>query len=158
MKKIGLMVLLGVTLAFPALAGDELFIDSVFVKVSVYTPYQMPIPWFYYVEDAYLWGEYSVYGVDLGLPWSASKDVFGLGTGIYLDYSGCTAGLSAAIAQRTERLFGVQAGVYNYAETLCGIQVGVVNDCTSAYGIQVGVVNVIRTSPLTWFPILNAHF
>lgn len=158
MKKLMLTMGLIAALAFPSLAKDELFLDAVFVKLSCYTPYQIPIPWFYYVEDASLWGEYSVYGVDVGLPWSASKDVFGLGAGIYLDYSGCTAGISAAIVEQTTALYGIQVGIYNFAETMCGLQIGVVNDCETAYGLQIGVVNVIRQSSLAWLPILNAHF
>lgn len=155
MKKIFLSLFAVVALSFAARA--ELFVDAVFVKLSVYTPYQMPIPWFYYEEDASLWGEYSVYGVDVGVPWSESKDVYGLGAGIYLDYE-MTAGMSVAIASKTDTLFGFQTGIFNYAETACGFQLGVVNMCEKAYGIQVGLVNIIKTSPVLWLPIVNAQF
>jgi len=155
MKKLLYVFLVLAATALPARA--ELFVDAVFVKLSCYTPYQMPIPWFYYEEDASLWGEYSVYGFDAGLPWSQSKDVYGLGAGVYLDY-GMTAGVSAAIASRTGTLFGFQAGVFNYADTVCGVQAGIVNMCERAYGIQIGLVNIIRTSPVLWLPILNAQF
>jgi len=155
MKKIFLSLFAVVALAFAAKA--ELFVDAVFVKLSCYTPYQMPIPWFYYEEDSSLWGEYSVYGVDVGLPWSESKDVYGHGAGIYLDYK-MTAGVSVAIASVTETLFGFQTGIFNYAETACGFQLGIVNMCEKAYGIQVGLVNIIKTSPVLWLPIVNAQF
>jgi len=155
MKKL-LYVLLAVA-AFALPARAELFADAVFAKISCYTPYQIPIPWFYYQEDASLWGEYSVYGADVGIPWSESKDVYGVGAGVYLDYD-MTAGLSAAVVGVTDRLYGVQAGVFNYATTACGVQVGIVNMCERAYGLQIGLVNIIKTSPVLWLPILNAQF
>jgi len=155
MKKTLIALLAIAALALPVRA--DLFVDAVFVKLSCYTPYQMPIPWFYYEEDASLWGEYSVYGVDLGLPWSQSQDVYGLGAGIYLDYK-MTAGVSCAIASRTDTLFGFQTGIVNYAETACGVQLGVVNMCERAYGLQIGLVNIIKTSPVLWLPVINAQF
>jgi len=158
MKKLMLTFGLIAALAFSVQARDELFVDAVFVKLSCYTPYQIPVPWFYYEEESSLWGEYSVWGVDVGVPWSASKDVIGFGTGIYLDYSGCMGGVSLAIVDCAARLYGVQIGIYNYAEMAGGLQIGIVNDCETAHGLQIGLVNVIRQSPLTWFPILNAHF
>jgi len=157
MKHMKTLFLSFAVVAFAFAAKAELFVDAVFVKLSCYTPYQMPIPWFFYEEEASLWGEYSVYGCDAGLPWSESKDVYGLGAGIYLDYD-MTAGASVAVASKTGTLYGFQAGVFNYAEKACGVQVGVVNMCEHAYGIQVGVVNIIKTSPVLWLPILNAQF
>jgi len=156
MKKLLFSLFAVSVLAFSARA--ELFVDAVFVKASVYTPYQLPVPWFYYQEDASLWGEYSVYGVDVGLPWSESRDVYGAGAGVYLDYTGRTAGVACAIAGVAHELYGVQVGVFNYAEWFCGVQVGVVNVCERAEGLQIGVVNVMRESPVKWLPVLNLWF
>lgn len=155
MKKILFSLLAVAAIAVPAKA--ELFVDAVFAKFSCYTPYQIPVPWFYYQEDASLWGEYSVYGLDVGCPWSQSQDVYGFGAGVYLDYK-MTAGASVAVASKTDTLFGLQAGVFNYAETACGFQLGVVNMCERACGIQVGLVNIIKTSPVLWMPLVNAQF
>jgi len=156
MKKLFLSLFAVASLAFVAKA--ELFYDAVFAKAAVYTPYQLPIPWFYYEEDASLWGEYSVYGVDVGFPWSESTDVYGVGAGVYLDYTGRTAGVQCAIAGLSKELYGIQVGIFNFAESMYGLQVGVVNMCDTARGVQVGLVNIIRSRPEKWLPILNMGF
>jgi len=141
MKKV--LLILSVALAVSMSARAELFVDAVFAKLSVYTPYQMPIPWFNYVEDDSSWGEYSVYGVDVGVVWSASKDVIGVGCGGYLEY---------------QRLIGLQVGIYNCAQCVRGVQAGIVNDTTDLCGVQLGLVNVRRGSDIPWLPLIRLGF
>ena len=49
----------------------------------------------------------------------------------------------------------IQAGLVNVANSVSGFQVGIINRCESLYGVQVGAVNVIRSSELSFLPLVN---
>jgi len=53
---------------------------------------------------------------------------------------------------------GVQFGCLTRTYDGCGVQVGIVNIADDLQGVQIGIVNIIKVSPVSFFPIVNAKF
>ena len=51
---------------------------------------------------------------------------------------------------------GLQVGLLlNSADDMRGVQIGLVNTANTIYGYQIGLINVIKSSPVTFLPIIN---
>ena len=50
---------------------------------------------------------------------------------------------------------GLQVGLINATNDMRGVQIGLINSTDAIYGYQIGLINVIRSSAVTFFPILN---
>lgn len=51
---------------------------------------------------------------------------------------------------------GLQVGLLlNSADDMRGVQIGLINTANTIYGYQIGLINVIKSSPVTFFPIIN---
>lgn len=56
-------------------------------------------------------------------------------------------------------LNGIQIGLWcNRAVHARGLQLGLVNIADRMSGVQIGLVNIIKESPVTFLPIINAYF
>jgi len=75
----------------------------------------------------------------------SSGDFAGVQVGIYNGTYSCS-------------MKGVQFGLHNYATDIRGLQIGLLNRAVAMTGIQIGIVNIITESPLSFLPIVNAHF
>ena len=67
-------------------------------------------------------------------------------------------GAQIGLWNEAQSISGVQAGLVNIANSVSGFQVGIINRCESLYGVQVGAVNVIRSSELSFLPLVNVGF
>ena len=67
-------------------------------------------------------------------------------------------GLQVGLWNEAQTISGFQVGLVNVANSVSGFQVGVINRCESIYGVQVGAVNVIRSSELSFLPLVNVGF
>lgn len=67
-------------------------------------------------------------------------------------------GLQVGLWNEAQTISGFQVGLINVANSVSGFQVGVINRCESIYGVQVGAVNVIRSSELSFLPLVNVGF
>ena len=50
---------------------------------------------------------------------------------------------------------GLQVGLINATNDMRGVQIGLINSTDAIYGYQIGLIHVIRSSAVTFFPILN---
>ena len=67
-------------------------------------------------------------------------------------------GLQDSISNYANAMHGVQLGIVNMSHNCRGLQVGIVNTAEEMSGVQVGILNFIKSSPLPFFPIVNAKF
>ena len=67
-------------------------------------------------------------------------------------------GIQIGLWNEAQSICGVQAGIINVANSVAGFQVGLINRSESLYGVQVGAVNVIRSSDLSFLPLVNIGF
>jgi len=65
----------------------------------------------------------------------------------------------SAIGNFACRVRGIQASfVVNHADDMKGLQIGAVNYATTMTGVQIGIINIIDESPVSFLPLINAHF
>ena len=50
---------------------------------------------------------------------------------------------------------GLQVGLVNSTNDMRGVQIGLINNTDAIYGYQIGLINIIRSSAVSFFPILN---
>ena len=67
-------------------------------------------------------------------------------------------GAQIGLWNEAQSISGVQAGLVNIANSVSGFQIGIINRSESLYGVQVGAVNVIRSSELSFLPLVNVGF
>ena len=67
-------------------------------------------------------------------------------------------GAQIGLWNEAQSISGVQVGLVNVANSVSGFQVGLINRCESLYGLQAGAVNVIRSSELSFLPLVNVGF
>ena len=62
----------------------------------------------------------------------------------------------ALLSNRASIAKGLQVGLLlNSADDMRGVQIGLINTTNTIYGYQIGLINVIKSSPVTFFPIIN---
>ena len=99
-------------------------------------------------------------GIQVGLGNATVFDSAAIQVGL-VNFDGARfTGLQAAgLINVSEDARGIQmAWLYNGVGDMKGIQLGLINVADSMTGIQIGLINVIMESPVTFLPIINAHF
>ena len=74
------------------------------------------------------------------------------------DVERSSVGLQAALANMTDRLYGMQLGGFNKIRMGTGFQFGAVNVAEQFTGVQIGALNLNLDSPVPLAPIFNCYF
>ncbi len=97
-------------------------------------------------------------GIQVNVANAVAAEINGLQLGV-LNVIGSGKGIQGGALNYGETQFtGIQVGLVNYTRDVVGVQIGLVNRCETIYGVQIGLANIIESSPLPFFPIVNAKF
>lgn len=98
----------------------------------------------------------NAYGLQLALVRNRVIDRAGaLQIAIGANSAGELSGMQVGLLNEATIAKGLQVGLVNATSDIRGVQIGLINSTDSIYGYQIGLINVIRSSPVTFFPILN---
>lgn len=148
------------------------------IQVALFSPTELPSPDtdIRGLRLSFIYGRCrNLSGIDLGIANHCRGRLAGFELGGFSMVTGNTSGvqinLCASITLREMRGFqcasytscrdvgrGMQLGVINHCNDMRGFQLGLLNVSREMTGVQIGLINIISESPLTVFPILNAHF
>ncbi len=134
-----------------ALQGDET-IDIVGLRLSAWGKCQNLTG-----VDLAIGGEaVNAYGLQLALIRNKVIDRAGaLQIAIGANSAGELSGMQVGLLNEAIVAKGLQIGLLNSTNDIRGLQIGLINSTDSIYGYQIGLINVIRSSPVTFFPIIN---
>jgi len=103
-------------------------------------------------------------GLGMSLPPFSLSYVYFTSSGIQIGslnyFSGDFDGIQVAgIVNTAHRVRGIQISCFgNKADDMNGLQIGVFNHAKTMTGVQIGLINTITDSPVSFLPIVNAHF
>lgn len=98
----------------------------------------------------------NAYGLQIALGSNEVIDRAGaLQIAIGANYAGSLSGMQIGLLNESVAAKGFQIGLLNASDDVRGLQIGLLNTTNSIYGFQIGVINIIKSSPVTFFPILN---
>ena len=134
-----------------ALQGDET-IDIVGLRLSAWGKCQNLTG-----LDLSIGGEaVNAYGLQIALVRNKVIDRAGaLQIAIGANSAGELTGMQVGLINEAIVGKGLQVGLVNSTNDMRGVQIGLINNTDAIYGYQIGLINIIRSSAVSFFPILN---